>query len=160
MDSSISNELNNLFNKDCVAGTERTKILAICNTLISDANLMAEVKNNTTSVIEKEGFNIEKNVGAVVSNIIQVFAQVEMYKTVEGSRMKYILYGLLLNVLLKFYPTILQKVEINTLRNLYDDVYALLMIIPATIKISKQSCSTCIGKIKLFSGLNKGKILI
>lgn len=161
MDSSVSNELNNLFNQDLVSGTERTKILAICNTLVNNGVFLNEVKNNVTNVIEKESFNIEKNIGAVVSCILQIFSKVEMYKEVSAERMKYIVYCLLISVLLKFYPTILQKVEINTLRNLYNDVYDIVMIIPETIKISKKSCLTCIGSsFKLFSFLNKDKILI
>jgi hypothetical protein len=160
MDSAVTNELQNLFNQDMTNGTERTKILAICNTLVHDANFLSEVKNNVTSVMEKEGFDIQKNIGAVVSCIISALAKVEFYKTVSNERMKYVLYCLLISILLKFYPSILKNVEIVILRNLYDEVFDLVMIIPQTVTIAKQSCVSCIGKIRVLSFLNKGKILI
>lgn len=160
MNDSVTNELNNLFNADSVSGTERTKILAICNTLVNDVNVMSEIKNSVTGLIEKDGFNIEKKVGAVVSCIISAFHQVECYKEVNTDRMKYIIYCLLISILLKFYPSILTRTEIALLRNLYDDVFDLVMIVPQTVKIAKQGCMTCVGKFRAFSCLNKGKILI
>jgi hypothetical protein len=160
MDSAVSNELQNLFNQDMTTGTERTKILAICNTLVHDANLIAEIKNSITSVMEREGFDIQKNLGAVISCIISVFAKVEFYKTVSNERMKYVLYCLLISVLLKFYPTLLKNVEIAILRHLYDEVFDLVMIVPQTVVIAKQSCVSCIGKFRAFSFLNKGKHII
>lgn len=161
MDPKVTNELKNLFNQDLVQGNERNKIEAICNTLIADANFIAEVKNNITAIIEKESFNIEKNIGAVISCIIHIFEKVEYYKSVSTERMKYILYCILISSLLKYYPKILEKCEINTLRELYNEVYEIVLIIPSSVKIEKRSCVSCIGSsFKLLSNLNKGKILI
>ena len=160
MDSKVTNELNNLFNKDTLSGTERTKIIAICNTLCHDGSLLSEIKNAITPVVEKEGFNIEKNISGVVSCIISIFTQVEFYKEVQTDRMKYIIYCLLISVLLKEYPKILEKVEIGTLRDLYDSVFEIVLIIPQTVKIAKSGCLTCLGKTRVFSFLNKNKLVI
>ena len=160
MDGKVNSEMVNIFNLKNVHGTERTKILAISNTLVNDGVLVGELKNSITSVIERDGFNIEKNIGSVISCIIKIFQQVEFYKDVSSDRMEFVIYCLLLSLLQKFYPTILTKVEISTLRGLYVETYDLVTIIPETIKIAKQGCLTCLGKYKLLSALNKGKIIV
>ena len=162
MNSKIQKELDNLYNETKLAsGTERTKINAICNTICDDVNFLSEVGNSIITVIEKDGFNIESNLGALLSCIINVITHVGFYKSVSEERIKYVLYCALLCVLFKNHPNILAKVEINRLRTLYLECYELVVLIPNTVKIAKQGCISCIGSsFKLFNRLNKGKILI
>lgn len=161
MNSTINAELQNVFNQDKISGSERNKIIAICNQIVDDANFMTEVQNGITTVVNRQNFKLENNLALLVQSILTVLNTVQFYKDVSSERTKYILYCALISSLYKFYPNLLKTVEIDLIRTLFCDVFDLLMIIPETVKITKASCLTCVGKsFKLFSFLNKDKLLI
>ena len=161
LNQNISNEMVNYFNLEKVSGTERNKILAICNDIIDNATFFDEVHNSIISVAESKNFKVETHLPALISAILRVVQSVEYYKTITEERMKSVLYCVLIASLYEFYPNTFKTIPIELFRTLFKDCIELVLLIPATIKIAKTSCVSCIAsKVKALNGLNKNKILI
>lgn len=161
MNSSINDELSNLLNIFKVGGNERIKIIAICNDLVSNGELLSDLQNALRPIVEAKTFSPAQNIPSLISALLSVLKNVQYYKEVNEGRMKYVLYCVLLSVLLQFYPTVLKQIEIELLRNLYISCIDLVLLIPETVKVHKKSCLTCLGStVKILSFVNKNKILI
>jgi len=158
----ISLELNNYFNLEKVNGSERIKIIAICNDIIDNAIFIDEIHNSMITITEEKDFKLESHLPSLISAILRVIQSVEYSrKSVEKERMRFVLYGVLISALYEFYPSTLKTVQIETLRNLYKNSIDLVLILPQTVKIAKKSCVSCLaGKFNFLSRFNKGKIII
>jgi len=157
----ISLELNNYFNLEKVNGTERIKIVAICNDIIDNAIFIDEIHNSMITITEEKDFKLESHLPALISAILRVIQSLEFYKEVREERMKFVIYCFLISALYEFYPSTLKTVQIETLRNLYKNSIDLVLILPQTVKIAKKSCVSCLaGKFNFLSRFNKGKIII
>lgn len=161
MNPQISNELLNMFNRDKTSNSERIKINSLCNDLSTNTKILSEMNNILHSLVEKENFSLLENMSAVISGIIKVVDTVEYYKeiTYQSGRMKYVLYCLLITIFFNTYNHILEKTELDSLRQKFEDAYSLLVLIPRSVK--KTSCVSCIGdSFKLFRFVNKKKIIV
>jgi len=157
----ISNELTNYFNLEKVNGTERIKIVAICNDIIDNAIFIDEIHNSMITITEEKDFKLESHLPALISAILRVIQSVEFYKEVREERIKFVIYCFLISSLFQFYPSTLKTVQIETLRNLYKNSIDLVLILPQTVKIAKKSCVSCLASnFKIFNRFNKGKIII
>lgn len=161
MQAVILSELECLLNDFKIGGNERIKIIAICNDVVTNANVLTDVSNSLKTVIEKKSFSVSQSIPALISAVLAVMSQIQYYKQVSEERMKFVIYCVLLSCLLKSYPAVLKSIDIDTLRSIYKDCVDLVLLLPETIKISKKTCGTCIGgTFKLFSFLNKNKIIV
>lgn len=161
METVILSELECLLNDFKIGGSERIKIIAICNDVVTNSNVLTDLANSLKPIIEGKTFNVSQNIPALISAVLSVVGQIEYYKNVTESRMKFVIYCALLSCLLKYYPSVLKSIDIETLRRIYKDCIELVLLIPETIKITKKSCVTCIGgTFKVFSFLNKNKLIV
>jgi hypothetical protein len=161
INQSVSAELINYFNLEKVSGTERNKIIAICNDMVDNAQFFNEVHNSIVNVAEGKHFKIETHLPALISAILGVMKSVQYYKNVNEERMPSVIYCVLISALYEFYPKSLEEIPVELLRTLFANSIELVLLVPQTVKIAKQSCISCIAsKIKALNKLNKGKILI
>ena len=157
----VTKEISNLYDLYNVTGKERNAIDAICNNMVKNDDFILEVEVAVKMVLSGN-FKIEEKVPSLISALLRITNKIEYYKSVDESRMKCILYYVLVASLLKFHPKVLtEQIEIEKFRTLYFDCIELVLMIPETVKIARKSCLTCIGSsVKLFSRFNKDKILI
>lgn len=161
MDQTISNELLNLFNIDKISNTERIKINKLCNDLTTNTEIITELQNKITVIVENENFNLLVDMPQIIKNILVLLENVEYYKkiTVESGRLKYVLYCLTITYFYNNYSQILEKIEIKDIRNIFNSVYDLVIFKPKDLK--KVSCISCISSsIKILGSINKGKIFV
>ena len=157
----VLSELECLLNDHKIGGNERIKIIAICNDMVTNADLLTDVANSLKPIIDgrKESFVVSQSIPALISAVLSVVSKVEYYKTVTEERMRFVLYCILLSSLLKYYPAVLKAIDIDSLRQIYKTCIELVLLIP--VKINKKTCLTCLGgTFKIFSFLNKDKVIV
>lgn len=161
MNTTISNELLNLFNLDKIDNIERIKVNKLCNDLVGNTEITSELNNNLNNLFNKDKFNLLIDMPVIIKNILDLLERVEYYKSVkiDSGRMKYILYCIMVSFLYSNKPEILEKVEINDIRSIYFSVYDLVILIPQDIK--KYKCSTCLfNSFKILNRFNSKKIIL
>lgn len=150
MNTRIANELMNLFNKDKVIMSERIKINALCNDLCTNVEVSQELNICLYQIINVDNFNLLERLPKIIFGVLQLLSKVEYYKEIKpkSGRLKYLIYCLVITHLFNHHIELLETIEIEKIRDDYEDVYNLVVLKPK--KIAK---NTCIGNLfnKLFS---------
>lgn len=161
MQSEIQKEVLLMLNVDNVAGTESVKILAICSQVLSSDDYVSKVKDALDIIFNQPTFEISSEIGYVVSQLINLNKNVLFYKTVAVDRMKYVLYSVIYQYMLKQQTQWLNSSDIGNIRLLFCNVFDLLMIKSETLQMAKAGCFFCIAKsIPILSNLVSNKLKI
>lgn len=146
MNESIVNEMKLLYNVYSVKGKERNKIDAICSNVLDNEEYVSRVKKSLDNVFNNDDFNFSSEFTRLILNIININKSVDYYKEISPERMKFILYGVLYYYLLKNQQTFLNQISMGDIRLLYCNSIDLLLLVPETIKVDKESCCNCLGR--------------
>lgn len=150
MDQVISNELLNLINLDGINDTtERIKINRLCNDFIMNGGLLESIDLCLSNTIKKDNFNFLLSLVLICKKILVCIQSVEYYKnvSVRSGRIKYLLYAVMINFFYEKYPLILEKYEIKEIRELYVNIYDIIVMEPSDI-ISKSCVKNIFSIIK------------
>jgi len=161
MNETIQSEIMLLLNIYEVKGNEQVKILAICSKILDSKEYMNKLKDSLNGVFTNSDFNFIIEFSRLINAIICFNGNLDFYKNVSQERMKYIIYCILFAYMLKYQPQTLNSIPSGELRLLYSNSIDLVLLLPETIKINKESCSSCLGRnFSLFKWLAGGRIYI
>lgn len=154
MNSDIQNELLLLLNIDSVSpADEQIKILKICSDILNSQVYEQNIIKNLDEIFNQSDFNASTEFSRLIIAILNLNKEVEYYKNVNSTRMKYVIYCVFYSYLLKHQIDWINKQNIADIRLLYSNTWDLLQIVPDTIKIAKSTC-------KCLSWFGSSKILI
>ncbi len=154
MNEEIHQEMVLLMNIYEVSANEQIKILALCSKILDSKKYVDKIKETLDNVFNGESFNFINEFSRLLLGIINVNKQVEMVKEVKEDRIKFLLYSILYSYLSKNQKNLLNATPLGDLRLLFCNSIELILLIPQTIKISKENC--CL--FSCFNGNNRIKI--
>ena len=153
MNETIRNELILLLNIDSVKPDEQIKILSICSAFLSSKPYNDELKKLLNPIFNQpDGFDIGSEFARLIINILNLNQQCTYYKVVGNEKLKYIIYGIIYNFLLREQLDFLNGQNLGTIRLLYCNAWDLLSFDINKLKIIKETCIACCG---LFGSSNK-----
>ena len=145
MNSDIQGELTLLMNIYDVKANEQIKILSICSKVLTNEEYIKSVKDLLNDVMKNEDFIFIIEFFRVISSLIHLNKNVSFYKEISEDRMRFVLYAVLFDYLLKNQANLINKLPIGQLRLLYCNAMDLVLMQPEFIKIAKKSVLSCIS---------------
>ena len=144
MNESIQAELILLLNIDNVKAGEQIKILSICSSFMSSQNYVDELKKIIDNIFV-ENFNINSEISRLIFGILKLNEKCSYIKNVDHYRLKYVVYSVLYNYLLKNQLDFLNHLDIGNFRLLFCNAWDLVSIDIKKVLVEKVNCDFCCG---------------
>lgn len=146
MNELIQNELTLLMSVgDCIKGSEQVKILSILSAILSNEKYVSDLKTKLNPIVEDSNYNFS-DFSRLILHVIELNKHYDFYKEVNEYRVKYILWGVIYYYFTKFQIEKLNLYDLSSLRIMYLNCAELVLLVPETIKINKESFSSCLGR--------------
>lgn len=155
MNEQIRDEMILLQNIDNVDPDEQIKVLSICSSVLGCENYLKELKVILNPIFNQpEGFDIGAEFTRVVIQILNLNSKCSyIKKEVNSNRMKYVIYCVIYNYLVKDQLEYLDHQNIGNIRLLYCNAWDLISIDINTVKIKREAWCC-----NLFGGFGQIKI--
>jgi len=160
MNDTIWEELNFILNKfGKEEPDEHIKIKHICTKVLDCEEYESLIKKSLDNMFNIPNFDIS-DFSRLMLAIIEINKNIDCYKEVSVKRMKYILYSVLYSYLIKNQANFINMEGIAKIRMSFFNSIELMLIIPQTIKVNKQSCISCIGRVLGVDCLRGNRVFI
>jgi len=146
MNELIQNEMTLIMSvNENIKGSEQVKILSILSCILSNVLYVEQLKSKLNQIVDDANYNFS-DFSRLILNIIDLNKHFDFYKEVNEHRIKYILWGVIYFYFNKFQIEKLNLYDLSALRIMYLNCAELVLLVPETIKIKKESCCSCIGR--------------
>ncbi len=143
MNEQIRNEMILLLNIDGIKSDEQIKILSYVSSFLSSTEYFVEIKSVLNSIFAQPDFDIVTELSRLILNILTINKKCSFRKEIKANRMKYVIYAVIYNYMLKEQIDYLNKINIGTLRLMYCNCFDLLTIDFSSISIVKECGLLC-----------------
>jgi len=160
MNSTIITELYLVLNKiDNISENNAVKVMNLCSKIMDNIQYNTIVKNTLDTYFKMENFNMA-DFPRLMLAIIKLNEKLEYVDKITVDELKYIIYAVLINYLFNNQINFINTVSMDKIRITYFNCVELMIVMPNTIKISKEGCCSCIGRAVGSDWLVGEKILI
>lgn len=160
MNDSIWEELSFILNKfGKEEPNEHIKIKHACTRMLDNNDYMNTIKLSLDSIFKIQNFD-NSDFSRLLLAIIEVNKKVSYYKELSENRMKYVIYAVLYSYLINNQHDFVNLEGITKIRISYFNSIELALLVPQTMKIAKETCLSCIGRIANINCIRTNNLFI